>query len=689
MKTKIIIFLMILSMFTFFSGVCLAEDLAAGEEELQVMVPDQDAAITFQEIDENKILVSAVDSENNPVKGLTKNDFIIKKGGKKAIITAAEVLNTRKDVSINFVLVVDNSFSMKQRKAIKPLLNALDEFLKIVRPFDKVTVVIFDEKKKFNMDGHSLRLKTFQSSNHEQLRGFFQRSFKKYLSDKTFLYEGIAGGLELISQMPEESNKFLVVFTDGEDINSEIKTEVVDKKAKGLSNFSAYAIDFMPSKGTNEYLKKFSETNGGRIWKATSAANLLPVFKKVSTTLLHQYVVEYNFLNPPKGSLTTTPSAITIEELTIIDSSPLLSYIFFDTGESKIPQKYKLLKSQAEAAKFDDKTLRNTMAKYYNVLNIIGKRFIDNPDANMEIVGCISNRGKEKNKIALSQARAEEVRAYFRYIWGIDSGRIKVTARKLPAVPSTNSVEEGRVENQRVEIYSDDPAILDSIKSIYTFEVASSNDINIKPDIKIGYDLKEWIIEIKGDGQLLKTIKGQGNTISDCSFNLNETGLKKIGSMGSISISATMTDVTGEVFTTNTTNTPIKYIKRVEREAKKLEYKVVEKYALILFDYNSSAIKERNKTVLDRVVKRIKELPDANVTIVGHSDIIGKEDYNVLLSLRRAKAVYKGVMDSGIPSPERVVFRGDGPYNPPYDNATAEGRSFNRTVTITIEYETN
>jgi len=685
MKIKINIFLMVLTVCSLFSGVCLA----GVEGELQVAIPGNDAKITFQEIDENNILVSATDSENNPVKGLTKDDFVLKKGTKKAIITATEVLKTRKDVSINYVLVVDNSLSMKDRKAIKPLLSALDEFIKIVRPFDNVEVVTFDGKKKFKMDGHDLRISTFKSSNHTKLKEFFQNSFKEKLSSETFLYEGIAGGLHLISNMPDKSNKFLVIFTDGEDLNSKIETEVVDAKAEGLTNFNAYTIDFMPSKEKNEYLKTFSQKNGGKFWKATSAVNLLPIFKKVSTTLLHQYVVEYNFLNPPKGSITVSPTAITIEELTIIDSSPLLSYIFFDTGKSELPGRYKLLKSQAEAKRFDDTTLRNTMAKYYNVLNIIGKRFSENQEASIELVGCISNRGEEKNNIALSQARAEEVRAYFRYIWGIDSDRIKVTARKLPAIPSTNSVEESVVENQRVEIHTDSPEVLDSIKSTYIFKVATSNEIKIQPEIKIGYDLKDWNIEVKGNGQLLKSVKGQGNNIPACSFNIVDYGLNTIGILDDISVSATMTDITGESFTTDSANTSIKYIKRIEREAEKLEYRVVEKYALILFDYNSSEIKERNKTVLDRVVQRIRELPEATVNIVGHSDIIGKEDYNVLLSLRRAKAVYNDVIESNVSSPERIVFRGNGPYHPPYDNSTAEGRSFNRTVIITIEYETN
>jgi len=686
MKSKTIMLFMMWTMIFLFSGVCFAFTPAG---ELQVLIPGHDAEITFQEIDDNKILVSAVDEESNPVKGLMPDDFKLQRAGIMANVTAVEVLKTRKDIPINYVLMVDNSLSMQDRKAVQPLLSALDEFLKIVRPIDNVNVVVFDHKQKFLVDGHNLRINTFKSNNISELKSFFLESFTKKMSKQTFLYEGILGSLQLISKMPEKSNKFLVVFTDGEDLNSEIKKEIIGPKAQGLKNFSAYAIDFMPSEAKDEFLNTFSEANGGKTWKATSAANLLPIFKNISTTLLYQYVVEYNFIKPPQGSITVNPSAVAIEELTIIDSSPLLSYVFFDTGQSRIPERYKLLKNQAEADAFDEKILRDTIAKYHNVLNIIGKRFSENTEASIEIVGCISDRGEEKNNLTLSQARAEQVRAYFRYIWNIAPDRITVSARKLPELPSASSVEEGRLENQRVEIHSDSPQIFDSIKTTYTFEVADFNEINIHPDIQLGYDLKDWNIEIKGDGKLLKSIKGQGNNIPDYSFSLFEYGLSTIGTIDNISISATMTDITGQTFTTNTANTSIKYIKRMERKAQKLEYKVIEKYALILFDYDSDEIKAQNTTVIDRVVKRIKDLPTAKVTIVGQTDIIGKEDYNVLLSERRAKAVYQNVIDSDIPSRERIIFRGAGPYNPPYDNATAEGRSFNRTVTIMIEYETH
>ncbi len=958
MKTKINFVLILLVIMS----VCLFEQSSYAKEELTVQTLDNQAKVKFQQIDENSVLVSVLDSQGNPVKGLTLDNFIVKKGIKKAKIIATEALETKKNISINIVLVVDNSYSMVDRKAVKPLLNALDEFVKIVRPFDNVHIVVFDGKNSFKVKEYNLHLKTYQSSDPTELKNIFRTTFNEGLSIQTFLYEGILGGLALIRQMPEKSNKFLIVFTDGKDINSGIKKDVVGIEAKGLKNFSAYAIDFMPSETTDKYLKSFCEANGGKIFKARSADNLLPIFKKVSTTLLHQYIVEYRFLNPPqgifnlgaetlnfealttldgrslpyyiffengkstlhpkynlfadtdqinsfdekqfnnafdkyysvlnitgkslkqnpeasiniignncdqgvekdnltlsenraksvqsylhniwgidnsrmkifsqglpgkpaladalgsrsenqrveivfepekfnispasdfkselnnaqslsllpridseyglsnwmisvkskngifkeikgntdlsdeyiidldkmgiqelsnlgyiqadinvadiyndsfetssqqclinlvftpvihefilpaKGSISVEPESVTIEEVTVIDSSPLLNYVFFNTKESIIPKQYTMLQNQAQAEKFDETKLLHAMSKYYNIVNIIGKRLLENPDATIKLVGCISNIGMEKNRMNLSKLRAEEVRAYLRYIWGISSDRIEVEARKLPAVPSSNRTQLGIAENQRVEIYSDSSQILDSIKSTYSFEVSDYNEIVIKPQIHIGYDLDSWNIDITGDGRFIKKITGLTNDISAKSFNLEKYGLKKIGEFNNISVQATTIDKKGGMFKTNIADTSIKYQKRVEQEAQKQGYKMLEKYALILFDYNSSAVKARNKIVLERVIKRIKELPSAQVSIVGHSDIIGKKDYNIALSLRRAKSVYKMVMQSDILSPERIIFSGDGPNNPPFDNATPEGRSFNRTVTISIEYEIN
>ncbi|MCK5097782.1 MAG: OmpA family protein, partial [Desulfobacteraceae bacterium] len=253
---------------------------------------------------------------------------------------------------------------------------------------------------------------------------------------------------------------------------------VINSKDKVINNFKGkdeplvgYSIAFdkmdVQKLSGLGYLKadiKVTDTNND-----TFEASTLKVPVNVSSkAAIHE------FISPAKGSISIEPASVTIEEVTIIDSSPLLNYVFFNTGESKIPERYKLLKSQAEAKEFDEKNLQNAITKYHNVLNITGKRLSENYDATITLTGCISNYGKEKNKVDLSKARAEEVKAYLKYIWGIDPDRIKVVARKSPLVPSTSRIEIGRLENQRVEIHSDAPEILDSIKSTYSFAESDS-----------------------------------------------------------------------------------------------------------------------------------------------------------------------------------------------------------------------
>ena len=112
-----------------------------------------------------------------------------------------------------------------------------------------------------------------------------------------------------------------------------------------------------------------------------------------------------------------------------------------------------------------------------------------------------------------------------------------------------------------------------------------------------------------------------------------------------------------------------------------------EKYALILFAFDKDTIEERNQEIVNQVAARIRELPQATVEIVGHTDNIGKEADNLKLSERRAQAVYKLMAAAyGEDTGERISYSGVGPNTPLYDNLSPEARSFNRTVTITLEY---
>jgi outer membrane protein OmpA-like peptidoglycan-associated protein/Mg-chelatase subunit ChlD len=657
---------------------------AAQQAPLSVKGPANAQQLSFQEIEEGKLLVSVTDMDEKPIMGLLPKDFSVLKGNKTAIVTDVQPLATNEDVGLNIVVVVDNSKSMSFRKAVDPLLEALEALYAIFRPIDKIAVVVYDDKETVRVKGKKLHAKVLKSENIDSLRNMVRTQMTEMLTNGTYLFDAMAVGIDVARQWPEKSNKFMVVLSDGEDLNSEIKEVVVSDAAQSVPNFNAFTVDYMPSKTLDPFLSAFAGENSGMVWKASSAEELLPIFKKFSSTLLHRYIVSYRYLNAPSGTILFEPSQVTIEEISTIDSAPLLNYIFFDAGQSELSEKYIQLKNQAETDSFSETALTAVMDKYRHLLNIIGRRMRQYPEASITLVGCNSNTGSESGRKDLSRSRAEAVRAYLRYVWGIAGDRMTVEARNLPEAPSTNRIEEGQAENQRVEIRSDHPGMLDTVKSEYAEKRSDVQKIRVAPKISAEAGVREWKMTLKCDNAIIGAFKGAGDLSPNYDLPLEKTHLEKMANAGRITADLQVTDKEDEVLVLDDAVLPVKFIRRKEQLAQKQGYTVREKYALILFDYDSATIKSRNKIIVDRIVARMQAVPNAKMDIVGHTDNIGKEAYNIKLSERRAIAVKEqfAAMQSG-----GMMMSGDGPHNPLYSNDTPEGRALNRTVTIDLEYE--
>jgi outer membrane protein OmpA-like peptidoglycan-associated protein/Mg-chelatase subunit ChlD len=660
-------------------------------EQLMLQGPAGARQVSFQQVDPGKLLVSVTDEQDNPVMGLSAKDFSIHQGIKTAKITQVEPLATSKDVGLNIVLVVDNSYSMRERKAIEPLLQALEAVYGIIRPIDNLAMVVYDDQHTIPWSGRQLHAHKLQSNDIGQLRTLVKAQMTHGLTSGTYLYDAVMAGLDTARQWPDKSNKFMVVLTDGEDLNSVIKRDQVLTTARNIPNFWAYTVDYMPTPSMDDFLKTFAHNHGGHIWKASSAGDLVPIFKAFSSTLLHRYVVSYRFLNPPSGVISMDPSEISIEEITTIDSAPLLNYVFFDTGRSELPSRYAQFQNQAETENFSETALTGVMEKYTHLLNIIGRRLRTHPDATVRLVGCNSNTGEEARREDLSRSRAEAVKAYLRYVWGIAPERMSVEARDLPEAPSTNRIPEGQAENQRVEIQSDDAAILDTVKSEYVEKVSPVAQIRVSPQITAEAGIRNWKCTLTCGDQVLGEFSGEGEPTAEYTLPLEKKDLDLMAAAGSVTARLQVTDKESESFESSEPAVlPVHFIQRQEQMAQKQGYKVREKYALILFDYDSAAIKSRNKIIVDRIAERMKAVPDAAVQIVGHTDTIGKEAYNLQLSQKRAEAVQAqfGQVQEQTAAPALTINAiGAGPNDPLYDNQMPEGRALNRTVTIALEYE--
>ena len=103
----------------------------------------------------------------------------------------------------------------------------------------------------------------------------------------------------------------------------------------------------------------------------------------------------------------------------------------------------------------------------------------------------------------------------------------------------------------------------------------------------------------------------------------------------------------------------------------------------LLFDVDRAEIKPGGAQELMRVADYLRDHPDRNVLIEGHTDSTASDTYNLALSQRRANAVEDFLIAQGV-DPTRIEARGYGEQLPVATNDTAAGRQQNRRVELVV-----
>ncbi|WP_423129551.1 OmpA family protein [Gaoshiqia sp. Z1-71] len=110
---------------------------------------------------------------------------------------------------------------------------------------------------------------------------------------------------------------------------------------------------------------------------------------------------------------------------------------------------------------------------------------------------------------------------------------------------------------------------------------------------------------------------------------------------------------------------------------------MVEFDSKVLFALNSFNLTSDASANLDKLVTVLKEFPDTDIEIQGHTDSSGSEEYNQKLSEQRAGSVSSYLLKKGV-GQSRITTKGYGELSPKYDNATDSGRAQNRRVEFAI-----
>src|SRR4051812_8475111 len=103
----------------------------------------------------------------------------------------------------------------------------------------------------------------------------------------------------------------------------------------------------------------------------------------------------------------------------------------------------------------------------------------------------------------------------------------------------------------------------------------------------------------------------------------------------------------------------------------------------ILFPFNSTEILPAGRDNLRQLASSLEQYPNSDILIVGHTDSVGTDAYNMDLSQRRALAASAYLQSLGVPA-SRLQTQGRGESEPVQANDTEEGRARNRRVEIAI-----
>jgi len=121
-----------------------------------------------------------------------------------------------------------------------------------------------------------------------------------------------------------------------------------------------------------------------------------------------------------------------------------------------------------------------------------------------------------------------------------------------------------------------------------------------------------------------------------------------------------------------------------ELQTKQTERGLIVTIGDVLFEVDRAELRPGARRELDKLVSALRDNPEFNLVIEGHTDSTGSAGYNLDLSERRANAVRGYLAANGI-SPDRLQTVGLGQEYPIASNNDAYGRQQNRRVEIVIQ----
>jgi outer membrane protein OmpA-like peptidoglycan-associated protein len=219
--------------------------------------------------------------------------------------------------------------------------------------------------------------------------------------------------------------------------------------------------------------------------------------------------------------------------------------------------------------------------------------------------------------------------------------------------------------------------VLAPVVTTDTLRLPTKPVIRFRPAIDAEAGLAAWKVDVTRGAHVIKSFTGIGDAPRLVTWDISYDELTLSEDSTVFQYQLTATDTRGKTLVTAPKDITIDRFTVQKKRSERIEDRLIDKYALILFDFDKSDIRGANRRLLTDIRARLK--PSSTVYVTGYTDRIGDEGYNKDLSARRATEVLAALgvangFTAGLGEDVRL-----------FDNELPEGRTFSRTVLIRIE----
>ena len=240
--------------------------------------------VFISQVNEVNLPVTVVDTRKRLITNLTQDNFAVFEDGQPQMI----VRFSREDIPVSIGIVVDNSGSMRTKRAA--VSKAVINLIQASNPQDEVFVVNFNDDPYLDQDF---------TNKIEPLREALDRVDSR---GGTALYDAVIASADHLAKGAKRDKKALLIVTDGVDNESRESLEQAIRKVQDDKGPAIYTIGILGDepgiKRARRALQSLSDQTGGVAFFPRDLTEVDEISQEVAKDIRNQYSITYKPTNP-------------------------------------------------------------------------------------------------------------------------------------------------------------------------------------------------------------------------------------------------------------------------------------------------------------------------------------------------------------------------------------------------------